>query len=633
MAPHPDIPFGDRVTSPPVIDWSSGAPRAVAFDDGYFARGDGLAESRAVFLEGLGLPAAWAGRTRFTVGELGFGTGLNVLALLQLWSARRPSPVCRLHVFSVEAHPLARADACHALAAWPELAGLAAPLLAAWPRGRAGLHRIAWPELGATLDLVVGEALPAVEGWAGAADGWMLDGFAPSRNPDMWSAELLAAVAARSRPGARAATFTVAGAVRRALQAAGFDVAKHPGHGTKRERLEARLPGLAAATPPPARAVVVGAGVAGAAMARALRREGVAVTVVAGADEGASGGASANAAALVSPRLDAGLGPVARLSALAFAHAGGVYLSETAEAVIARGALRLATGPRDPGRFGRIAGSDLFDPGALALLDAEATAAALGEADGGSGALHEADALVVEPAAVRRAWLAGARRVRGGVAALERDGDAWRLVDADGAELARGGVVVLAGGAAGAGLLPGLHLRAVRGQAETAAGVDPGGAATWGGYAVPTRDGVLWGATHLRDDADIRPRPEEHDANLATLASVRPRLAAAVRALPPGAVESRASVRAATPDHLPVAGPVPGAPGLWTLTGLGGRGFTWAPLLAEEVAARIAGAPPPLPRDLARLVAPDRPRVWSAAPTGTAAAPSPLSADAGGSPP
>ena len=599
---------------PPLIDWSTDAPRAVAFDDGYFARGDGLAESRAVFLAGLGLPEAWAGRTRFTVGELGFGTGLNMLALLQLWRAHRPSPAARLHLFSVEAHPLAPADARRALGAWPELTDLAAPLLAAWPRGRAGLHRFAWPELGAVLDLVVGEALAGVQGWAGAADGWMLDGFAPSRNPQMWRPELLAAVGARSRPGARAATFTVAGDVRRGLQVAGFAVNKRPGHGAKRERLEARRPGVAPPDRPRPCVLVVGAGIAGAALARAIRREGLDVVAVVGADAGAS----ANAAARVGPRLDAGLGPAAQLAAAAFARAVRLYADEVPEAVIARGALRLAAADRDAERFARIAASDLFDPGTLQPIDGEAAAALLGEACAAAG-LVETEALVVEPAAVLRAWLADAPRVEAEVAALAPDGAGWRLLDAGGDELARADAVVLAGGAAGARLLPGLALRPVRGQVETAVGVAAGPASVGGAYALPTREGVLWGATHGRGDADADARPAEREANLAALALTRPRLAAALRDAAPGAGGSRAAVRAATADHLPLAGPVPGAPGLWTLTGLGGHGFTWAPLLAEEVAAAIAGAPAPLPRDLSRLVAPDRPRALaSGAGAGTA---------------
>ena len=448
---------------------------------------------------------------------------------------------------------------------------------------------------------MVGEALPAVEGWAGAADGWMLDGFAPSRNPAMWSPELMAAVAARSRPGARAATFTVAGGVRRGLEAAGFTVAKRPGHGAKRERLEARLSGEAPADPARPSVAVVGAGVAGAALARALRLEGLAATVVAAGGAGASG----NAAALVAPRLDAGLGPPARLSAEAFARAVELYDREAPRVVIARGALQLASGLRDGERFARIAAWDGFDPGRLAPLDAAAAAEALGEARCPS-ALSEADARVIEPAALREAWLAGAPRVEGEVAALEPDGDGWRLLDAEGRTLLRAEVVVLAGGAAGARLLPGLELRPVRGQVETAAGVDPGVAAAWGGYALPTRDGVLFGATHGRGDEDATPREGDREANLEALARVRPALAAQIRARPPPSLGSRAGVRASTPGHLPLAGAVPGRAGVWTLTGFGGRGFTWAPLLAEHVAAGIAGSPSPLPRDLARLVAPGR---------------------------
>ena len=588
------------VAVPPVLDWSDGAPRSTAFDDGYFAAGDGLAESRAVFLAGLGLPEAWRGRDRFTVAELGFGTGLNVLALLQLWRDHRPSPHARLHLFSVEAYPLAPDDARRALAAWPELAPLAAPLLARWPRGRAGLHRFDWPELGATLDLVVGEALPAVTGWSGAADGWMLDGFAPSRNPEMWSPELLAAVAARTRPGGAAATFTVAGAVRRGLEAAGFAVAKRPGHGRKRERLEARLPGPPSPEPPRPSVAVVGAGVAGAALVRALRREGLSVVVVADAP-----GASRADAALVTPRLDAGGGAAARLSAAAFARAAALNADEAPGATIASGALRLEGGARDAARFDRIAAWDGFDPGALLRLPPAAAALRLGEATA-PGALDEVGALVIEPAAVLSAWLAGARRVEGRAAALERTAGCWRVLDADGATLAEAQVVVLAGGAAGAALLPEAPLRPVRGQSETAAGADPCAAAAWGGYAVPTRDGVLFGATHGRGDADPAPRPEDREANLRALAAARPALAARVRALGPEALSSRAAVRAAAPDHLPLAGADPGRPGVWTLTALGGRGFTHAPLLAEHVAALVAGAPTPLPGDLAAAVDPAR---------------------------
>jgi tRNA 5-methylaminomethyl-2-thiouridine biosynthesis bifunctional protein len=307
---------------PDILDWSpEGHPRSRLYGDVYFSAEDGLAESRAVFLQGCGLPQAWAGRDRFTVGELGFGTGLNILALLDLW--RRTAPAgARLHIFSIEAHPLTADAAARALAAWPELADLTELLIARWPGRARGVHRVEMPEVRAILDLAVMEVEAALTGWSGAADAWFLDGFSPALNPAMWRDEVLDLVARRSAPGAGAATFTVAGAVRRGLQAAGFEVEKRPGHGRKRERLEARLPGGAEPVTRP-RVAVVGAGIAGASAVRALRALGVEPVLIEAEKPGA--GASGNPAALVTPRLDAGLGPVARLAAQAFARATTVY--------------------------------------------------------------------------------------------------------------------------------------------------------------------------------------------------------------------------------------------------------------------------------------------------------------------
>ena len=218
-------------SSATVLDWGDdGQPRSRLYGDVYFSAVDGLAESRAVFLQGCGLPDAWQGRQRFTVGELGFGTGLNILALLDLWRKHRPGEG-RLHVFSIEAHPISAGEAARALAHWPELADVSRLLLTRWPGRARGVHRVEFPEFGAILDLAVMQVEPALAGWDGAADAWFLDGFSPALNPAMWREEVMRLVAARSAPGARAATFTVAGHVRRSLAAAGFTVEKQPGFG------------------------------------------------------------------------------------------------------------------------------------------------------------------------------------------------------------------------------------------------------------------------------------------------------------------------------------------------------------------------------------------------------------------
>jgi tRNA 5-methylaminomethyl-2-thiouridine biosynthesis bifunctional protein len=587
------------------LDWSGPAPRSPRFDDIYFSPADGLAEAREVFLRGCGLPEAWRGRQRFVVSELGFGTGLNVLALIDLWRTTRPTPTSVLHIFSVEAFPMSREDAGRALSAWPDLADLASPLLAQWPRGRDGFHRIEWQGHGAILDLAILEAEPALAAWSGFADGWFLDGFAPSKNPQMWRPEVLNLVAARSAPDARAATFSVAGAVRRGLQAAGFEITRAPGFGRKKERLEARLAPTNDARRPARRVqgrpriAVIGAGIAGAALARAFRGLGHETQII-DADRPGAGG-SGNLSALVTPRLDAGRGPGAALHAQAFARAVQLYRRETPGAIIAEGALQLATQPRDEGRFSKITDWRGFDPGAIERLDAGAAAAALTEAQA-PAALSLRDALVVDPAAILEPWI-GQDCIRADIIRLDRDDGAWRLADRGGQEM-RADIVCLAGGPGATRLAAGVRLRPVRGQATFTDGVAfSGEAAAFGGYAIPTRTGVLFGATHDRDDWSIDPSAEDDDRNLRALAEGRPALADRVRGI---ALSARASLRAMSPDHLPLAGAVAGSPGLFVLSGFGGRGFTLAPLLAEAVAAEALGAPSPLPRALARLVDPGR---------------------------
>lgn len=581
--------------SPRLLWTEDGAPQSGRFGDVYFSREDGLAETRAVFLAGCGLPEAWTGRRRFTVAELGFGTGLNIAALLDLWRREGP-PEGRLHIFSVEGFPLTRDEAARALSAWPEIADAAEALLAAWPAPTPGLHRLDVPGFNATLDLAVGEVEDALTQWSGAADAWFLDGFAPSTNPGMWSDAVMDLIAARSAPGARVATFTVAGVVRRGLTERGFAVEKRPGHGRKRERLEARAPGDVS-DPAPPRIAIVGAGVAGAALARAFVALGLRPTVIEA--EGPGAGASGFAAALVTPRLDAGDRGIAALYASALERAATLYAA-TPGAVLSRGVLQLEQAPRDAGRHAKVAAQDLWPEAAMVPLDAAACAARLGEPVE-TGGLWMRDAMAVQPAAVLNAWLADADRITAAAAGIEPGDGGWRIVAADGATLMEADIVVLAAGWGSAALAPDAPLAPVAGQAEVVEGVD-GGPVAWGGYAVPTGAGLLFGGTHDRDVTDPAPSEDAGLRNRATVAARLPGLAARIEAAGPS--RSRVAVRATTPDRLPLAGAL--ADGLYILGGLGSRGFCAAPLLAEHVAALAAGAPSPLARDLAIRVTPSR---------------------------
>ena len=216
------------------IDWRGAVPVSRRFDDPYFSLEDGLAETRHVFLAGNGLPGRF--RPGFHIAELGFGTGLNLMTTLIAW--RRAGVPGRLRYTAFEAFPLGADDTRAALAAFPEAAAVARPLLAALDRGE---WRIVTDDLEARI--VVGDARTTLPAWDGRADAWFLDGFAPAKNPDLWGEGLMAEVARHTAPGGSFATYTAAGHVRRALAAAGFAVARIPGYGRKRHMTAGALPG------------------------------------------------------------------------------------------------------------------------------------------------------------------------------------------------------------------------------------------------------------------------------------------------------------------------------------------------------------------------------------------------------
>jgi tRNA 5-methylaminomethyl-2-thiouridine biosynthesis bifunctional protein len=288
---------------------ADGTPFSPAYGDIYHASAGGLAQARHVFLAGNGLPRRWRDSARFVILETGFGLGLNFLATLQAW---REHPGRRLHYVAVEKHPLRRADLENVLARWPELAPLAAELLAQWPLPLAGLHRLDFGD--ATLTLGFGDAAHLLPQLTLAADAIYLDGFAPDRNPDLWSDDIVAQLRRLAAPGATLASWTVAGEVRRRLAAAGFATERRPGFADKREMLAASLPG--AASPSPTfvrrRIAVIGAGIAGAATAQALAARGHEVIVI---DKGSQAaiGASGNHAGVFRPLPSLDEGRLARL--------------------------------------------------------------------------------------------------------------------------------------------------------------------------------------------------------------------------------------------------------------------------------------------------------------------------------
>ncbi len=214
----------------PELDWRDETiPVSRRFDDPYFSLGGGLSETRHVFLAGNHLPDRF--HDGFQIAELGFGTGLNLLATLLAHQGDG-----HLRFTSFEAFPLPAADIARALQAFPETAPVAEGFLTQWAKGARTLH---FPKL--TAEIIIGDARETLPQWQGRADAWFLDGFSPAKNPELWSPDLMAEVARHTAPGGTFATYTAAGHVRQSLGDAGFMVTRQPGFGRKRHMTTGQL--------------------------------------------------------------------------------------------------------------------------------------------------------------------------------------------------------------------------------------------------------------------------------------------------------------------------------------------------------------------------------------------------------
>jgi tRNA 5-methylaminomethyl-2-thiouridine biosynthesis bifunctional protein len=587
-----------------------GTPFSSEFGDIYHSEAGGLAQARYVFLGGNGLPGRWQGRGAFTILETGFGLGLNFLAAWEAWRAD-PARCARLHFVSVERRPFSRADLAAALAPFTELAPLATALERNWPAPLAGFHRAHFDGGRVILTLLLGEAAELLPQLVARADAFFLDGFAPARNPGMWSPEVVRELARLAAPGATLATWTVAGGVRSALSDAGFRIEKRPGFGGKREMLLGARDGATEASVRQTRAVVVGGGLAGTLVAERLAARGWSVELVDAREE-----RSAAAVGLVRPIANLRDAVNAQLSRSAFLYALQHYRALQYDGYHLQwaqpGVLQLASDDDEAARFAAIVGSQGYPSEFLEYADAARAADIAGRPVRGGGWWFPAGAQV-SPSSLAVASVARAgvdlHRVNGRrVERLEREGADWRALDRDSRVLAEAPTLVLANAADARRLLPEarLALSRVRGQvtylppaADRALGVIVSGS----GYVAPLGDGGhCIGASYQHDDFDEAVRAADHRDNLARAEAMLPGFTAGIDAT---SLDGWTGFRATVPDRLPIFG-ASSIEGLHVATGLGSRGLLWGPLGAELLASQLAGEPLPLGRDHAGAVSPRR---------------------------
>jgi tRNA 5-methylaminomethyl-2-thiouridine biosynthesis bifunctional protein len=568
-----------------------GVPYSEAFDDIYHSSAGGPAQARHVFVQGNELPQRWRGRPRFVILETGFGAGINFLVTWQAW--RRDATRCaRLHFVSIEKHPFAAADVKSILSNLPEIRDEAAELEARWPTLVPGAQRIELDGGAVVLTLFFAD-IKVARDLRLAADAFYLDGFAPAKNPDMWSPAIMRALARLAAPGATAATWSVAASVRHALEETGFAVEKRPGFGGKKEMLVARY--CKTARPPSLphkrTATVVGAGLAGAAVCERLCARGWNVTLLerhAGPAKEASGNHAGAFHPLVSPD-DSLFARATRAAFLASLERWSLLDGPRWDPC---GLLQLARDEREALSQRRSIAALALPPDYAALVSRDEAAAQAG-VPVSAGGLWFPRGGWIQPASLAEAQL---------FACGER---LERRFKTEARSLPEDEYVILANAADALRLhpLPHLRLRRVRGQITyvPAQRVDaPRAVVMRGGMVLPAIDGLcVVGATYDLEDEDPAPRVESHAANLERAARILPGFA-----FDPKSVEGRVAFRAVAADRLPIIGKITN--GCYAAFAYGSRGLLWSTLGAELIASQLEGEPLPVEGALADAMAPER---------------------------
>jgi len=645
--------MSDHRPSPAKIEWdAAGLPYSPQFDDVYFSRSGGLAETQAVFIQGNDLAARFAalksGET-LVIGETGFGTGLNFLCAWQLFEQVAVQGA-RLHVISAEQYPLSQDDLRRALALWPSLKPFSDELLANWRGIYAGFQRLVLSPGQVILDVLLGDASEGFAQLEAKVDAWFLDGFAPSKNPSMWNEALFTQLARLSATNATFATFTSAGFVRRGLQTAGFEVHKVKGFAGKREVLRGRLAKAPSSVYQPPwfgrpsqltgrEVLIIGAGLAGSASAASLAARGYQVTVLERHGKVAAEG-SGNPQGVLYFRPSPHDTPLSQWLLSGF----GLTLRYLQHLPRFRdwdccGVLQLPIRTKDAAQQQALA--EAFSECCLLKAVSREEAEALAGVKLTSGGLLYPDGAWIRPQALCRALLSSPlitlklhqealqlRRTAGGLWQVRSEtkllGEAPLLVLANATEAKRFTQTAQ------------LPLKPIRGQLTSVLQTQASGALKTvlcgEGYISPALRGKhCVGASFNFKRSDLDPSFAEQQENLERLREISPDLLARLALSPGETLENRVALRCTAPDYLPLIGPVadwsefartyaalgknahkqliepcPWQGGLYINTAHGARGLASTLLAGELLAAWINNEPLPIPRRVANACHPNR---------------------------
>lgn len=544
-------------------------PRSERFADVYFNSEDGPGETAYVFFDGNNLPQAWQGAERFTVAETGFGTGLNFLLTWALFDRTAPQGAM-LDYISVEKYPLTDDYIRNGLSQFSDvLSPYLEKFLSKYPMRVPGFHRIVFDNRVA-LTLIFDDAADALSEVEGSVDAWFLDGFTPSRNPDMWTDKIFAEIARLSHKGTTLSTFTAAGFVKRGLRDVGFEMKKRKGFGFKWSMLTGTF--INGTEKPPfctsKKVAIVGAGLAGCAAAYVLPQYGF--TPVLHDPNGIASGASGNPVGIVNPRLSALRTPESDFHTAAFAmaarelpHLAGIDYERC-------GSLHLVTDGEKEKKFSRALENWGWDAEHMRSLNADDASIVAGIP------LNHAALYLPEGACVNPAKLCAAYSKDVLLAKEKHDAD----------------ITIYAHGAS----IPSdpafewLPVQTVRGQITcvkaTPQSADLKTNLCYGGYLSPPRDGIhVVGSTFQKWMVDTTICTEDDRANIEKLRGIWPQVEGM------DVSGHRAALRSASSDRFPVIGPVPDRSGQLITTAFGSHGIIGSLLGAHILADYLRGGP------------------------------------------
>ena len=585
------------------LDWQQvdgiDVPISKQFGDVYFSKDNGLLETRHVFLNGNDLTERLAqldDYAYFCVGETGFGTGLNILALWQLWQQVRPDNHSHLHAISVEKFPLSKPDLIRALNAWEELRPLAEQLLAQYPLPISGCHRLNFPEERFSLDLWLGDAedvFPVIPKTR-QVNAWFLDGFAPSCNPELWQQNVLDQIIRLSDVGTTFASFSVAGILKRGLKQHGIQISRPRGFMHKREMLkgiwaaEEQTSQQSQSKPTQKTIAILGAGIAGLSTAWAFAQRGHKVHLLDG--NGALSGGSGNPLALLNPKLCPIQQSHEHLMLVSWQYALRHY------------AQFKAFRPLQVSQF------DLKANGELAKLPAQypeglLTAQTHSELNSVLSGITLTQAGAVSPHQLRDEILAHPQIELHQQHIAQLHGTApVQLLTQDQTVLLEADHVIVCCALDNAQFFENYPvLKPIRGQvswvnnAAQPLAIDQ--AYSYGGYCMQLNaQQLILGASFHPQRDDVEVLEADHQHNLELLQQLSPEYAATLPEIKNW--QGRASVRAQSQDYFPLLGKPNAEREVYSFAGLGSKGFLYAPLCAEILAAEILGEACPVPMTL-----------------------------------